>query len=180
MSFQNSGITPSGRIFYRGENVLVEYVSHLLSGRISEISTGDFGEAVVNVTVDAGVLNTMGGKSATLVEILRQTGVPIMDNVPATIYLDRGFHHQSTTQTRVGGAKPSLFCFADEEPTFAMAGAPDAEAAPVIEEVTQEVEADTTPAQVQGPLDNFDPRDTDQDGQVSDAERKQAKKDRRK
>jgi hypothetical protein len=170
MSFQNSGITPSGRVFYRGEAVLVEEISHLLCGRISEIGTGDGGEVIVFITVDQGVLNTMGGDKS--------------KDVPATKYLGQGFHHQSTKQTRVGGAKPSLFCFANEEPTFAMAGAPDAEHAPVVEEVTQDVPVDTgndpgktaplpEPPSPKNPEKQFDPADADHSGTVSRKEQKE-------
>jgi len=162
MSFQNSGTTPDGQVFYRSDAILVLHLSHLLSGRVSEISTGDGGEVIVFPTVDQGVLNTMG---------TAKDGPA----VPDTKYLAEGFHHQSTSQTRVGGAKPSLFCFAHETPIFAMGGAP-----PVPSEVTQEVPATEGNAPATAPLPatpppaaHEDSKDLDHDGVVSRKEQKE-------
>jgi hypothetical protein len=163
MSFQNSGTTPDGQVFYRGDAILVLHLSHLLSGRVSEISTGDGGEVIIFPTVDQGVLNTMGGDAS--------------KNVPDTAYLGQGFLHQSTKQVRGEKAeKPgNLFCFAHETPIFAMGGAPAA--APEVTQQVPVVEGNdpgkTAPLPETAPAVHEDSKDLDHDGVVSRKEQKE-------
>ena len=173
MSFQNSGTTPDGQVFYRGDAILVEHLSHLLSGRVSEISIGDGGEVIIFPTVDQGVLNTMGGDAT--------------KNVPDTAYLGQGFLHQSTKQVRGEKAeKPeNLFCFAHETPTFAMGGAAAAPAEVVQSAPSTEGNdpGKTAPLPVtatpKGQVDrDLSPADKNKDGVVSPKEAKEFKKNR--
>jgi len=135
MSFKNSGTTPSGRQFFRGEPILVERISHCLTAHIAEIGESN-GEDFVTANVMTGVLNTMGGGSGS------GKGPDQVSNpkFPPLEYEGTGYRHQSTKQVRgeAGTSKGMLlFCFANEEPTFAMGDAPGT-AAPA--EVVQPVD----------------------------------------
>lgn len=174
MSFQNSGTTPDGQVIYRGDPILVEYSSHLLCGRISEISTGSGGEVFVTATLDTGVLNTMGGDAS--------------KNVPDVKYVGTGYYHQSTKQVRgENAARPTnLFCLAHETPTFAMGEAPgtvhEQEHAEAVDRGNDP--GKTAPLEVTGkPADQvaedgevFAPADTNKDGVISRKETKDFKK----
>lgn len=175
MSFKNSGTTPSGRQFFRGEAILVERISHCLSGHIAEIGESD-GEDFVTANVQTGVLNTMGGGSGS------GKGPDQVSNpkFPPVEYEATGYRHQSTRQGRgdSGSSKGMLlFCFANETPTFAMGDAPGTtqpleHTQPVDEPAGSNAPAVAAPPTPKQADPVRDPRDTNKDGVVSRKEQR--------
>jgi|SRR6185436_4162331 len=174
MSFQNSGTTPDGQVFYRGDAIIVSRLSHQIAGHIAEIGESD-GEIFVTANLMTGVLNTMGGAGA--------------KKFPPVEYEGTGYRHQSTKLGRGESGSHEgmlLFCFSHETPNFATGGAPIPAG-----EVTQPVDVNTgndpgrtqplpviaKPAeQVAEEEGVFAPADADKDGEVSRREAKEWKK----
>jgi hypothetical protein len=165
MSFQNSGVTPDGQSFYRGAAVLAKYFGHLLSGRVSEISESD-GEVIMFLTLDTGVLSSMGGQPG--------------QKYPATTYVGTGHRHQSTRQIRGERAErpDNLCCFAHETPNFAMGAAPGQVAttipieAPAPEPVGSNDQNKTAPLPTPVPERQFDSADLNRDGKTTPKEQR--------
>lgn len=158
---QNSGVTPDGlRQFFRGEAILVNDFGHQASAFVDEIIESD-GEITVNATVQVGGQHREDGK--------------IVD-------YGYGYRHQSTKQVRgeAGTTKGmKLFCFADEEPTWAMGDAPGTSTP--TEAVKDETEGNQGDNPVP-PLDvggTFHPADTNKDGEISKQEKKDYKQSRK-
>lgn len=110
--FTNSGITPNGRQFLRGEAVLVRYGAGTFTAFIDRINSpaGNLpdNEVTISVLIITGFLRTM---DSTPVD-------PKFSETPVA-YSD-GYYHQSTKIRRgEQSQRPAfLFCFTDEEPVW--------------------------------------------------------------
>lgn len=174
MSFQNSGLTPDGRRFHRGEPIIVLHLGHQLTGHIAEISESD-GEIYVTANLMTGVLNSMSSIASPVDPATgKQTSLP--GKFPPIEYVGTGFRHQSTRLVRGEQASSKgmrLFCFADETPNFAMGDAPGT---PAINQPppTQDVSGDVPEGQSSN--QEFDPADKNKDGVVTRQEKRQHEK----